>query len=89
MESWFGFRLRGARARARSGAPWVRNSGYLGIQEILVLTKSSERTYVPLHVAGVKFFILITPRVSAVSLFVETHTNKVQSRFFVFSETTA
>ena len=31
---------------ARSGAPWVRNSGYLGIQEILVLTKSSERTYV-------------------------------------------
>ena len=33
-------------ARARSGAPWVRNSGYLGIQEILVLTKSSVRTYV-------------------------------------------
>ena len=49
------------------------------------------RTYIrpPLHVAGVKFFILITPRVSAVSLFVETHTNKEQSRFFVFSETTA
>ena len=48
------------------------------------------RTYIrpPLHVAGVKFFILITPRVSAVSLFVETHTNKEQSRFFVFSETT-
>ena len=35
-----------ARARsARSGAPWVRNCGYLGIQEILVLTKSSVRTY--------------------------------------------
>ena len=48
------------------------------------------RTYIrpPLHVAGVKIFILITPRVSAVSLFVETHTNKEQSRFFVFSETT-
>ena len=48
------------------------------------------RTYIrpTLHVAGVKFFILITPRVSAISLFVERHTNKEQSRFFVVSETT-
>ena len=91
MESWFGFRLRGARARAKRAQRstmgkkfWLsRHPRNFGSDKIV-------RTYIlpPLHVAGVKFFILITPRVSAVSLFVETHTNKEQSRFFVFSETT-
>ena len=43
--------------RARSGAPWVRKFGYLCIQEILVLTKSSvRRTYVhPFMLADVKW----------------------------------
>ena len=92
MESWFGFRLRGARARAKRAQRstmgkkfWLsRHPRNFGSDKIV-------RTYIrpSLHVAGVKFFILITPRVSAVSLFVETHTNKEQSRFFVFSETTA
>ena len=47
-------------------------------------------TYIrpPLHVAGVKFCISSTPRVSVVSLVEETHTRKEQSRFFVLSEST-
>ena len=57
------------RARsARCGAPWVRKSGYLCIHEILVLTKSSLRTYVHhFMLAGVKLRISSTPRVSVVN----------------------
>ena len=42
--SWYLLKAEVSRARsARSGVPWITKSGYLCIQEILVLTKSSVR----------------------------------------------
>ena len=53
-----------------SGAPWLRKFGYLCIQGILVLTKSSVRSTSvrpPLHVSRIEIFHFKYPRVSAVN----------------------
>ena len=46
---------------ARSGAPWVRKFGYLSIQEILVVTKSSVRSST-IHVSRSEILALQAPR---------------------------
>jgi len=59
-----------SRARStRSGAPWVRKFGYLCIQKIWVLGKSSVRPYVrpPLHVSRGEILLVKYPHVSAVN----------------------
>ena len=73
-----------SRARsARRGGPWVRKFGYLCIQEILVLTKSSVRsTYAgsPLHVSRIEILHFNYPRVLAV--------NRIATRTFREKATT-
>ena len=61
-------------SQARSGAPWVRKLGYLCIQEILVLRKSSVRTSTP----SCKILHFKFPRVSAHS---HPDNNKADSFF--------